>query len=148
MAVGLVAACSQGTSPSTAGGATPGDGDSIPLGIVNTSDVPLRIGSYLNWDPPLPQLLGGLELGWASPGTSCLLLPRVIRVTVENVVTHHVDTLVWTAASTLALTVVDTANGGDQIGVTTAFVPDSSPGWKVTIPGQNQPVTPAPPCTR
>lgn len=146
-AVAALAACSQGSSATSAVGPG-GQADSIPLTVINTSNVPVLLGGYPDFHPALPQLLGGdARFGIASPGRSCLMLPRVITVSGKNVATGEVYLIFWSAASAITLTALD-STGMDEIGVLQGFIPDSADGWMVTVPGFGGSAVPAPPCTR
>src|SRR5574340_886442 len=146
-AAAALAACSQGTSPTSAVGPG-GQGDSIPLTVINTSNAPVLLRGAPEFRPAVPQLLGGdARLGIASPGRSCLMLPRLITISGQNVATGQVRTIVWSAASAITLTALD-STGMDEVGAVQRFVPDSADGWMVTFPGFGGSAVPAPPCRR
>lgn len=101
---------------------------SVTVLVTNASDVPLIIGAYANFEPAIPQNLGGaLRLGSVKAHSSaCIKIPDTDVVAAGGPV-------VWTSARPLALTVLDTT-GLHQLGQSAGFIPERSAGWSVTMP--------------
>jgi hypothetical protein len=113
----------------------PASSGHITLRVMNTTGVPLRIDGYPDLHPAIPQPLGGIvRLGAvAGFGSVCLVFPDSISIRVVGGGTTGTTT--WTTASSFTVTALDTINALDEVGQTSAFVPESAAGWSVTMPG-------------
>jgi hypothetical protein len=98
----------------------------VTLLVTNTASVPLAVRAYPNFQPPVPQPVGGgLRLGSVGARSSaCITIPDTVIVGGAG------QPIVWTSANVLALTFKDTT-----IGDAGSFRPSDSPGWSVTLPG-------------
>jgi hypothetical protein len=130
------AACASPVSPTSSG--------HITLRVINTTATPLRIAGYPDLHPAIPQPLGGVvRLGVvAGFGSVCLVFPDSISIRVVGGGTTGTTT--WSTASSFTVTALDTINTLNEVGQTSAFIPNSAAGWSVTMPNNgNAPVSSA-----
>lgn len=113
---------------------------SVTVLVTNASDLRLIIGAYPDFEPAIPQNLGGaLRLGSVKAHSSaCIRIPDTDVVAAGGPV-------VWTSARPLTLTVLDTT-GLHQLGQSTGFIPSRSAGWSVTMPSDGVALVAAPRC--
>ena len=100
--------------------------------------------------PTFPYPPGGWkeDLGTVTTESACLTMHAAdsFRVVEHGPTTNDTTRYIWTSYDSLALGVLEPGFWPQQIGPSTGgFVPASSPGWRVTLPGDTV-VTPADPC--
>lgn len=104
----------------------------------------LRIRGFVIHGPITPGGYWTMELGTVSTGSACLTLPSTDTFRIGT--PTEIDTLIWTPADPLALGILEPGEfwWSDRPD-TDGFVPASSAGWSVTLPGGTA-VTPADVC--
>jgi hypothetical protein len=109
--------------------------------VTDSANVPLEVGGYPDFRPSIPQLLGGqLHLGSVAAGSSaCFTIPDSILMFGTNVSSGQNSTAVWTSAQALTLS--------SARGYTLPFIPSSSVGWSITMPGSGVAPTQAARCS-
>lgn len=112
---------------------------------------PLHVVGFPADQPRTPNGYWQLNLGTDSASTFCLTLPSsgTFRVIAGGVGTSpDTTTFGWSVEDSLWLGTVASGTSSFQATPTTGgFVPATSPGWSVTLPGGTA-VTSAPPCTQ
>jgi hypothetical protein len=136
---GLVVAavgCSSAAAPQSNAIADRFSPNSATVFVTNSTSMQLDVRGYPNFQPPIPQPLGGvLHLGSvAARASACFQIPDTLFMFGLNVSTGQHDTLVWTSAERLTLTGIDPTTILESGGQTADFVPSSSVGWSVTLP--------------
>ena len=110
----------------------------------------LRVLGFPSNQPLTPGGFWSLDLGLITASEACFILPptaefHVIGVRPDG--TGYTTTFTWTSAESLALGAQPASSSRFQAGPsTTAFVPASAAGWRITVPGGSQ-ATPSSACT-
>jgi hypothetical protein len=110
----------------------------------------LRVLGFPSNQPLTPGGFWSLDLGLITASEACFTLPptavfRVIGVAADG--TRDTTTFTWTSAKSLALGAQPPSSSRLQANPsTTAFVPASAAGWRITVPGGSQ-ATPSSTCT-
>jgi hypothetical protein len=123
------AACSSAADPESNAMTERFTAASATVLVTDSANVSLEVGAYPDFQPSIPQLLGGqLHLGSVAAGSSaCLQIPDSVFMTGTDVTSGQTSTLVWTSAQDLTLS--------SQRGYTLPFTPSNSVGWTITLPG-------------
>jgi hypothetical protein len=110
----------------------------------------LRVLGFPSNQPLTPGGLWSLDLGLITASQACLTLPptaafHVIGMRGDG--TADTTTFTWTSAKSLSLGALPPSSSRFQAGPsTTAFVPASAAGWRITVPDGSQ-ATPSSVCT-
>ena len=118
------------------------------LSVVNNTSASLEFGASPtnNVVIPTPALGLWMSLGTIPPGTHCVALPDSMFLNIGGAGGPMTTTLIWTSSVTMRMFTVDTiASIADN--ATRLFVPDSAPGWSVSIPDADSAIVTAAPCT-
>jgi hypothetical protein len=126
-------ACSSSTEP----------GPRAQLLVTNPTCSPGPCAQFhvLGFPQNQPNTPGGawsIDLGFVASGTTCLTIPGSATFTVTNSGTGAVTTYNWSSRQSLSLG----TTAGSQIGAspsTASFIPASSTGWIVSLPGSAAP---------
>ena len=137
----VVFACTSPTEP----------GPSVTLLVTNATCSSgqcssFQVRGFPSNQPHTPGGYWSLDLGTVSTGSACLILPSADTFRVTNTGTGETTTYSWTSDDPLALGILEPGSSSLQaIPSTSAFVPASSAGWSLTLPGGTA-VTPADVC--
>ncbi len=134
------------TAPGTQARSEGGSG-SIMLRVISSYGAPVFIGGHPGLTVRIPQPLGGLmSLGIADADTSCLAIPTSFELHAVSVTNGAVDTVCWDASEPMYISAIDTASLV-EVGYTTDFVPGTSRGWTITVPGDTVAPIAGAPCS-
>ena len=130
----FAAACSSSVAPNPDLSMARYSSHSSTLLLTNAASARYEVRAYPDYRPPVPQLLGGnLHLGYVGArATVCIQIPDSVFMSGTIVTTGQQATAAWRSSDPLSVTVDDDTL---QRGQTADFVPASSAGWSVTLPG-------------
>jgi hypothetical protein len=110
----------------------------------------LRVLGFPSKQPPIPAGLWSLDLGIITTSEVCFTLPpsaTFLIIGVRDDGTRDTTTYTWTSADSLALGAQPPSSfRWPASPSTTAFVPATEAGWRITFPTAEQP-TPSSVCT-